>query len=71
MTSEFFDCGVTTQLAWLEKGFSAFDLPRLDAYYLQSQGQLESFGKTSFRLRLRLRAAARGARSLFAPGHVL
>ena len=38
-------------------------LPRLDAFYLRGEGQLEAWGTTAFRRRITLRASLRRVRA--------
>lgn len=61
--------GVTTDLRPLrdEPDQSPALLPRLDAFYFQRPGQLEAWGTTGFRWRLRARAGARRIRETLKP----
>lgn len=52
----------TTELRCLGRADRQHALPRIDTYYLRRAGQLEAWGTTRFRLRLRLRAGARRLR---------
>ncbi|MEP6690222.1 MAG: polysaccharide deacetylase family protein [Gemmatimonadaceae bacterium] len=58
-----FPWGCTTELRPLSDRETAERLPRLDAYYLQSPGRLESFGSPSFRGRMWIHARARHVRA--------
>lgn len=54
--------GCTTELRILGEREDAALLPRVDAYYLRSPGQLEAWGTSRFARRIRARALARGVR---------
>lgn len=53
---------VTTDLRWLAEPEDPHLLPRLDAWYLQAPGRLESFGSAGFRRHVQARAFLRGVR---------
>jgi peptidoglycan/xylan/chitin deacetylase (PgdA/CDA1 family) len=52
----------TTELRALDRGEDPVRLPRLDAYYFRSPGQLERWGSSAFQRRIWLRAQARRVR---------
>jgi peptidoglycan/xylan/chitin deacetylase (PgdA/CDA1 family) len=62
--SKVYDHACTTDLRPLHHEDDAYRLPRLDAYYLRSEGALESWESPQLRLYLRARAGARRARQL-------
>jgi peptidoglycan/xylan/chitin deacetylase (PgdA/CDA1 family) len=59
--------GCTTRLAPLAGNEEPHLLPRLDAYYLQGPGRLESFGSLLFRQYIRARAGLRAVRERHIP----
>lgn len=61
-----YDWACTTELRALAAEDRPHLLPRLDAYYLQAPGALESWGSAAFRRRLWLRAGARRVRRTLA-----
>ena len=62
--AEVYDHACTTELRLLDASDTPHLLPRLDAYYLQSAGTLESWGSTRMRMYVRARAGARRCRQL-------
>ncbi len=58
-----YDWACTTDFAPLSADSPRHRLPRLDAYYFRSAGQLETWGTARFRARLGFRRAARSVRS--------
>jgi peptidoglycan/xylan/chitin deacetylase (PgdA/CDA1 family) len=63
-----FELACTTELRTLDPRDDLLRLPRLDAYYLQAPGRLESFGSPRFRAWLWLRARARAVRAMLEDG---
>lgn len=63
MARAHFPWACTADLGWLSGGDDPHMLPRLDAYYLQTPGRLESWGRPAFARYMRLRAFARGVRA--------
>lgn len=61
---DVFALACTTELRALRPGDDRALLPRLDMYYFRERGQLESWGSTSFRGRLWLRAQGRRVKRL-------
>ena len=57
-----YDVAVTTELRAIEAGDAAHLLPRLDAYYYREGERLASWGSSSFRRHLWVRATARRVR---------
>ena len=57
-------CACTTELRALSHVEDNLLLPRLDAYYFRSHGQLEQWGSSAFQRRLWFRAQARRVRRL-------
>lgn len=57
-------CACTTELRALARVEDNLLLPRLDAYYFRSGGQLEQWGSSAFQRRLWFRAQARRVRRL-------
>jgi len=55
-----YSCG--TRMGFVEPGANPFDLPRIDAYYLQGSLQPHNLFTTSGRMTVAIRAAARKAR---------
>lgn len=62
---EVYRWACTTELRVLAPREDPWLLPRVDAYYLRSPGQLEAWGTRRFRRYLWLRAGARRVRSTF------
>ena len=60
-----FAIACTTELREISRKDLPHELPRLDAFYLRTPGILEKFGTARFGAWLRLRNAARQARSAF------
>ena len=58
-----YDQACTTELAALQDGADTHRLARLDAYYLQGPGRLETFGSGGFRRYVTGRRFLRGVRS--------
>jgi peptidoglycan/xylan/chitin deacetylase (PgdA/CDA1 family) len=58
---------VTTEFRPLSRDDDPARLPRLDAYYFQRPGALESWGSRPFRRRIWMRAQARRVRALVVP----
>lgn len=56
----------TTELRALDRGEDPMRLPRLDAYYFRSPGQLEQWGSSAFHRRIWFRAQARRVRRFVA-----
>jgi peptidoglycan/xylan/chitin deacetylase (PgdA/CDA1 family) len=54
----------TTELRPLQSGDSPFLLPRLDAYYFQARGRLESWGRPQWHAYVKGRAVLRAVRAL-------
>ena len=67
IAAETFERSVTTELAVVPEGADPHRLPRLDAWYYQAPGRLESFGSFGFRTHLALRAGARRLREAVRP----
>jgi peptidoglycan/xylan/chitin deacetylase (PgdA/CDA1 family) len=63
-----FEVGCTTELRRLRPEEDAAILPRIDMYYLRSEGQLERWGSAAFRSMLWLRARGRNVRALLGAG---
>lgn len=63
LVSDRYALACTTRLAILPAAPDPHRLPRLDAFYYQAPGRLESFGSLGFRAHLALRRTARGLRS--------
>lgn len=63
-----FEVSVTTELRMVESVDDRALLPRLDAWYFQKSGLLESWGSARFRRYVWLRAQGRRVRSLMAAG---
>ncbi|MFN8574387.1 MAG: polysaccharide deacetylase family protein [Gemmatimonadaceae bacterium] len=57
---------VTTELRLLDRSEDLALLPRLDMFYFRSPGQLEAWGRRSFKQRLWLRAQGRRVRAMVA-----
>jgi peptidoglycan/xylan/chitin deacetylase (PgdA/CDA1 family) len=62
LVRETFAVGVGTVLRPIRAGDDRAALPRLDMFYFRGEGRLESWGSSSFRRRLWLRAQARRVR---------
>jgi peptidoglycan/xylan/chitin deacetylase (PgdA/CDA1 family) len=62
LVRETFSVGVGTVLRPIHAGDDRAALPRLDMFYFRGEGCLESWGSSSFRRRLWLRAQARRVR---------
>ncbi len=65
VVADYYQLACTTDLRMLDPVEDPMRLPRLDAYYFREPGQLEKWGTSSFRLRLRVRAEARRVRQAF------
>ena len=65
VVSTRFAWGCTTEMRSVAANEARALLPRLDMYYLRSQGQLERWGTIGFRCHLSLRAGARLVRHRF------
>jgi peptidoglycan/xylan/chitin deacetylase (PgdA/CDA1 family) len=63
-----FALACTTELRVLEGGEDPARLPRLDAFYFRTTGQLEAWGTAAFRRRVWLRARGRQVRRLIRTG---
>ena len=63
LVARHFEIAVTTELSAIGDHADPRLLPRLDAYYFQAQGRLESFGTPGFRRYLWLRSWARRVRA--------
>jgi peptidoglycan/xylan/chitin deacetylase (PgdA/CDA1 family) len=63
-----FELSVTTELRPVDSGDDPARLPRLDAWYLQKPGVLESWGSPAFRRRLWIRAQGRRVRAMMSAG---
>jgi peptidoglycan/xylan/chitin deacetylase (PgdA/CDA1 family) len=61
-TGQVYRRAVTTELRTLATGDDPLNLPRLDSFYLQAPGRLESWGTPAFSSRLWVRARARWLR---------
>ncbi len=63
---DIYQQAVTTELRLLGDSDDLALLPRIDMYYFRSSGQLEAWGRPSFKRRLWLRAQGRRVRSMVA-----
>jgi peptidoglycan/xylan/chitin deacetylase (PgdA/CDA1 family) len=63
----YFHVACGTELRVLSASDDPVQLPRLDAYYFRSPGQLEAWGSRPFRQRLWFRAQGRRVRRLVQP----
>ena len=68
---ENFDQCVTTELRMVDRDDDMALLPRLDAWYFQRDGMLESWGSPAFRRWLWVRAQGRRVRALMAAAGLL